>query len=337
MSTNSNREEEHVSHTHLTIDDRRVVATLVLAGHGQAEIARQVGKDQSSISREIRRNRYSDQRYLAGYAENQAQKRRKVANQCGRKLGVDQELTGYVIRKLHRYWSPEQIAGRIKRLHKSYSIRHTAIYAWIYQQRPDLVQYLRFHHNRYRRQYGTRQREAARKAEEKKRSIDTRPLEIESRATLGHWEGDTVVGSEQTTRILTHVERKSGYLLAQKLNRVSAELTRETTTRALGSLPSQLIQSITYDNGVEFSEYELLERELNAPVYFAHPYHSWERGTNENTNGLLRQFFPKRTAFGTITTEQLDQVVEIINHRPRKRLNYQTPSEILSHAIRTLI
>lgn len=326
-----------MSHRHLTIDDRREVATLLTAGHSHQEIAQQLEKHQSSISREIQRNRRSDRTYRPGYAQKKTKQRRLGAHQRFRKLGVDQSVTDYIVEKIELYWSPEQIVGRMKREKKPVTISHTAIYRYVYEKRPDLVKYLRFHHNRYRRQYGTRQREALRKLAEQKRSIDTREAEIESRATLGHWEGDTVVGLEKTIRILTHVERKSGYLIAQKLNHGSAELTRITTQAAFADLPSEIILSITYDNGSEFHQYELLESSMNVLVYFAHPYRSWERGTNENTNGLLRQFFPKRTTFANITTEQLNWAVENINHRPRKRLDYQTPFEILSHAIRTLI
>lgn len=326
-----------MSHRHLTIDDRREISTLLEAGHNHHEIALQLGKHQSSVSREISRNQRNDRLYRAGYAQKQTKKRRLVAHQRFRQLGIDRSVTEYVVEKLQLYWSPEQIAGRMEREKKPFTISHTAIYRYVYEMRPDMVRYLRFHHNRYRRKYGTKQREVARKAAETKRSIDTRPLEVETRLVVGHWEGDTVVGTEKTIRFLTHVERKSGYLLAHKLDRVTAELTRTTTQAAFRALPSDIVLSITYDNGTEFQQYETLEKELKIPIYSAHPYHSWERGTNENTNGLLRQFFPKRTAFGTISTEQLDWVVALINQRPRKRLDYQTPTEILSHAIRTLI
>jgi len=158
-----------------------------------------------------------------------------------------------------------------------------------------------------------------------KRRIDERPIIVESRERLGDFEGDTIQGSEKVHRILTHVERKSGLLLADKV-RQSAKDVRETAVRRLKDFPH--LQTITYDNGLEFSEHEIIERETKATIYFAYPYHSWERGANENANGLLRQFFPKKSAFAAITQKQIDQAVALINTRPRKRHGYQTPREI---------
>ena len=166
--------------------------------------------------------------------------------------------------------------------------------------------------------------------EDGKRRVDERPQVIEKRKRLGDWEGDTIVGKEKTERILTHVDRKSGVLLADKVSRMNAPVVRAISVQRLRTLPDDKRHTVTYDNGIEFSEHEFIERDGKVKVYFAYPYHSWERGTNENTNGLLRQFFPKGTAFRTISQENIDHVVSLINNRPRKRHNYQTPLEVFN-------
>ena len=157
-----------------------------------------------------------------------------------------------------------------------------------------------------------------------------RPDIINERERIGDWEGDTIIGKERTKRILTHVERKTGYLIADFLPTVSAEIVAEKIAQRFKKLPRQKRHSITYDNGTEFSSHEIIERKTNATVYFANPYHSWERGTNENTNGLLRQFFPKGSSFATITEEDVERAVKLLNRRPRKRLEFSTPYEIFS-------
>ena len=166
--------------------------------------------------------------------------------------------------------------------------------------------------------------------EDTKRRVDARPQIIERRKRIGDWEGDTVVGQEKTERILTHVERKSGILLADKISDMKAEVVRKTTVQRFQSVPASKRHTVTYDNGIEFAEYEFIERDANMTIYFAYPYHSWERGTNENTNGLLRQFFPKGSAFRNVTQKHIDQAVSLINNRPRKRHGYRTPLEVFN-------
>lgn len=236
----------------------------------------------------------------------------------------------YIIRKLKLYWSPEQIAGRLRARHKKTIICQETIYQWIYKDRPDLKQYLRSQKGKYRRRHGSNNRKRMRETEDQKRRIDTRPQIVERRKRIGDWEGDTVVGKEKTERILTHVERKSGMLLADKISDMKATIIREVTVQRFKTLPVCKCHTVTYDNGIEFAEYEFIERDANVKVYHAYPYHSWERGTNENANGLLRQFFPKGTAFRNITQENVDQVVSLINNRPRKRHNYRTPLEVFN-------
>ena len=173
---------------------------------------------------------------------------------------------------------------------------------------------------------GTRIREKQRE-KLKKRRIDTRPQIVEEKGRIGDWEGDTILGKDRQY-ILTHVERKSGLILADKLDVVTAEETRKKTIMRFKRIPREKKKTITYDNGSTFSQHELTERNTGFTIYFAYPYHSWERGCNENANGLLRQFFPKKMAFATITQKEIQKAVRLLNHRPRKRLNYKTPYEV---------
>ena len=165
----------------------------------------------------------------------------------------------------------------------------------------------------------------------KKRRIDTRPALVEKRERVGDWEGDTIVGAEKTQRLLTPVERKSGYLFADKLDIVTAEIVREKTARRFRSVPKEKRETITSDNGSEFSDHAKLEEDTGITVSFAYPYHSWERGTSENTNELIRQFFPKGSSFSMITEQRVEQVARLINNRPRKRLSYLTPREVFKN------
>lgn len=197
---------------------------------------------------------------------------------------------------------------------------------------PDLRAHLRFQKGRWRRRRGTGTRVAARRSLGAGRSIDVRPVSVAERAVVGDWEGDTVRGVRggSSAAIATMVERVSGYLKAAKLARATAAETRSALGRRLRRHPHAKRRTTTVDNGTEFSEPDLLECALGMPVYFAHPYHSWEHGTNENTNGLLRQFFPKRTSLAHVTQRQVDRAVAILNNRPRKRLGYRSPSEVFN-------
>ena len=252
-----------------------------------------------------------------------------MANQRFRKIESYPWLEEEIEEKLKLYWSPEQIAGRLRRELGRTIICHETIYQYLYHQRRDLKKYLRCQKGKYRRRYGTKIRERRRRKEEIRR-IDQRPKVVEKRGRIGDWEGDTVVGKGGSKKgaILTYVDRKSGQLLADKLERATAEEVREKTINRFRKVPKEKRLTFTYDNGTENADYELIERELRITAYFAHPYHSWERGTNENTNGLLRQFFPKKESLEDISQNKVTRAVKLINNRPRKRLNYLTPQEV---------
>ena len=310
-----------MSYKHFTRDDRVRLAVLIRTGTERKEIGRILNKDPISIWREIKKGNKNG-KYVPSLARRKAKERKTHRR---KKIETNEWLKRYITLHLKKwYWLPEQIAGRLRR--KGIIICHETIYSYIIRHK-HLKKYLRCQKGKYRRRHGTVLREKAREYG-KKRWIGERPEIINERQRIGDWEGDTMIGGERTKRILTHVERFSCYLLANILHVVSAEIVVQKTIESFNKIPKRKKQSITYDNGTEFSAHEMIEKKTKATVYFANPYHSWERGTNENTNGLLRQFFPKKSSFATVTQEQVNKVVKLLNHRPRKKLNYLTPYEV---------
>lgn len=320
-----------MSYNHFKPEQRNELSALLRAGLNQKKIASLLGKTASAVCQELKRNPADTKMgYDAGLAKLNAKQKRIEANSRFRKIENNKWLKKYIIKKIKKYWSPEQISGRLRKKwpnDKSRRIGKDSIYKFIYTEKKYLVKYLRCQKGKYRRRYGTRIREKQREALKKKR-IDQRPEIVEKRGRIGDWEGDTIVGKERTKQILTHVERKSGLLLADKLEFSTAEETKIKTVGRFKTIPKKKKCTLTYDNGTTFAEYEMTERKTGIEIYFAWPYHSWERGTNENCNGLLRQFFPKKSAFAMITQEAIDEACGLINNRPRKRLDYLTPNEV---------
>jgi IS30 family transposase len=320
-----------MSYHHFSSEQRNELAVLLRAGFKQNKIAELLSKSPSAVSQELSRNvALTKTGYDAGIAKKKTKSRRVEANQRLKKIDHNPWLKNYIVKKIKRYWSPEQISGRLKikyKNEKEKQIGKDSIYKFLYAERKDLVKYLRCQKGKYRRRYGTRIRQKQRETLKKKR-IDQRPEIVEKRERIGDWEGDTIIGKERTKQILTHVERKSGLLVADKLEFSTAEETKKKTVARFETVSKKKKHTLTYDNGTTFSEHELTERETGLTIYFAYPYHSWERGTNENTNGLLRQFFPKKSFFAMITQGQIDWACKLINNRPRKRLNYLTPNEV---------
>ena len=319
-----------MSYNHITSFQRNEISILLRAGLKQNKIAELLGKTPSAISQELKRNPADNKTgYDARIAKEKTKRRRIRANERFKKAGNNEWIRRYIVRNTKKYWSPEQISGRIKRKWPDNFERHIgkdSIYEYLYSERKDLVKYLRCQKGKYRRRYGTKIREKQRE-EHKKKRIDKRPKIVEKRGRIGDWEGDTIVGKDKS-HILTHVDRKSGYGMADKLIRGLAELTRIKTQERFSKLPKNKRHTITYDNGSTFTEHELTEKKVGINIYFAWPYHSWERGCNENFNGLLRQFFPKKSSFAIVTQEQIEKAVKLINNRPRKRLGYLTPNEV---------
>ena len=318
-----------MSYKQITPKNRNEISVLLRAGLKQKDIAEMLGKNPSSISRELKRNK-TKRCYHAGIAKQKTMKRRVTANHRFRKIENNLWLQDYIKQKLKMYWSPEQIAGRLKTDYGKTIVTHPVIYGYVHLKIPKFKKYLRCKKGKYRRRYGTRIREKLRDSQ-KKRSIETRPEIVEQRTTIGHWEGDTVVGKKgEKDAILTYTERKSGYLKANKLSNRTADEIRKASKESFDNIPHYKRKTLTLDNGVEFTDHEFIERDSKITIYFAHPYSSWERGTNENTNGLLRQFFPKKQSFKNITQRDILRAVRLINNRPRKRLNYLTPNEVFT-------
>lgn len=307
----------------ITSEERYTLAALRREGFNQAKIARRMGRHRSTISRELRRNAARhDGRYRAHGAIERTSARRSLSRRNRRFSEVQWAL---VEEKLKEGWSPEQIAGRLGREGRL-SISHETIYLHIWRDRVeggDLYRSLR-HCSKQRRKrysaYDSRGRLAG------KRHISERPPSVEGRRFFGHWEVDTVVGSRDKDCVATLVERKTGYALVGKLaDRGMRGMSRRLTKMIL-RLPA-CFKTITSDNGTEFHDYASVEQATGVKFYFATPYHSWERGTNENFNGLLRQYLPKRTSQAHITQRDCEAIADKLNRRPRKRLGYRTPAE----------
>jgi len=315
-----------VSYTHLTRDQRVELGALWRASHSKTEIARALGKHRSTIGREMARNGHANKSgYNARVAQYRARVRREKANHRPRII-PGSFLERYIEQAFKREYSPEQVAGRLLFVLGESRVCHETIYRWVYIARPDLKKYLRCSKGKYRHRHGTnarwRKRELA-----KKRWIDERPEVVDERGRVGDWEGDTVHGEKKSGYIATLVERRSGYLVARKLQNPNGEEMLGAVT-SLRAIPAEKRLTLTLDNGFEMNQYEEMERRTGLVVYFARPYHSWERGTNENTNGLLRYYFPKKTSFANLTQAQIDRAVHRLNTRPRKRLGYQSPHAV---------
>ena len=319
-----------MSYEHLTRTERDVIHRMKLERRKNAEIAAVLGRHVSTIGRELRRNAESDGRYSPGSAQafTNARKRGRIH----RPRTGDAALMGHVEGKIRDRWSPEQIAGRLRvRAPKhlaGVTISHATIYRWIWacrERSERLRPYLRVAKKKRRKPYG----KPSRRGQIPNRvSIDERPEVVAARQRLGDWEGDTVVGKGRSGYVATCVDRASRYLVARKQRGCSAKETTASLHDAMRRLPRQRRRTLTVDNGREFSFHERIARLLGLDVYFAHPYSSWERGTNENTNGLLRQYLPKTQSFTQLTAWQLESTVRQLNNRPRKCLNYRTPAEV---------
>ena len=302
-------------------------------------IARVLGRSPSSVSREIKRNiPRMQRRYTPRLANARALEHRTHRGRTKRLK--NETIRSYVRTKLKEGYSPEQIAGRLSGDHPGACISHEAIYQFVYAQfhrhgygrliGEDLRPYLK---RRHKRRIPKGARRCKRTAPPKGISIDTRPREIERRNTIGHWEGDLVVSGKSRFALQTLVERKSGLVFISKVSNGTKEVSKAAVYERFSVLPSSLRQSLTLDRGSENAWAFEPNPELGLTCYFAHPYCSWERGTNENTNGLIRWYFPKGTDFATISEEAITEVERSLNTRPRKRLGWKTPLEVFSQSV----
>lgn len=325
---------------HFSIEEREEIQLGLWHKESIRSIARRLNRSHSSIVREIKRSLPPERnRYTPRVAHERALKKRKCRGRTER-LKNDR-IRSYVVSKLKLRWSPEQISGRMAiDLHEH--ISHEAIYQYIYAQlyqggwgelkpgHEDLRPYLR-------RKRKRRLKKGARRCQRIFKpfgtSISERPLIVERRGRVGDWEGDTIESRDHKPGINTLVERKTGLVFITKLDdRTSASTTRSVIKR-FALLPSNKRRTLTLDRGSENSDWQTLEQRIGVRCFFANPYHSWERGTNENTNGLIRDYFPKKTDFTTIPDEMIAQVEYLLNTRPRKRLGWRTPLEVMSGAL----
>ena len=316
---------------HLTIDERESILKMRSEEKDMTDIAKQLGRNKGTISRELSRNISSTGEYKPHLAQRYYRKRRTESKEPYL-LEENGRLRRYVIKKLKKYLSPEQISGRIEIDYPDDTLMRVSpltIYSWIQRNKEDggkFYTYLRQGHRKRRKKHGSSR---AQGQIPDRRPISERPKVVESRKDIGHWEGDTVVGKSHGSFVATHVERKSRYLLVGKADDKTADSVNAITKQLFRKIPKSKRKTMTFDNGKEFAGFKELENAVGFCCYFADPYSSYQRGTNENTNGLLRQFFPKGTDFNQISEEEIDKVAALINNRPRKCLNYRTPHEVL--------
>lgn len=310
---------------HFTIQEREKLLLLIAAGKKNSEIAKALNRSTSTISREIRRNtRERRNEYSAVAAQQRYYTKRK--NSVRKYILANSDAAKTVSLLLEKAWSPEQISNRLKYEKSKISVSQRTIYRAIEKGLidPTLRKKLRYK--------GKIHNGGHKKSKCGHLNIDftihDRPKSVEGRKTQGHWESDTVRGAKWSGCIGTHVERKSRYLVLCKIpNRTASEFTSATITAFLG-IPKNKIKSFTVDHGKEFANHRELSEKINCKVYFADPHAPYQRGTNENFNGLLRQFFPKRTSFKDVTQEDVDAIAELLNQRPRKCLGWKTPEEV---------
>lgn len=320
-----------MSYTHLTQDERYVINHLRMAGKTMTEIGLKIGRSKGTVSRELDRNGADASGGYADYLAHAKAEARRAAPLLPYKLCAGALLDAVQI-GLRRHHSPEEIAGRLGLDHPndpSMHITAEAIYLWVYRQAdPIWCQLLRKKHKRR----SPRKRVGASKQGQiiGRVGIEQRPAEVASRSRVGDWESDTLCGEPGTGGVATHVERVSRYLVAAKVeDKTAAHFARESL-RAFRSagVPNSSCLTMTADNGKEFAEFPRIEKGLGLKVYFADPHSPWQRGTNENTNGLIREYFPKGMDFRKVTPAQVDNMTRSVNNRPRKCLGYQTPREV---------
>ncbi len=309
-----------MNYTQLAREQRYQIYALKKAGHNQSYIAIMVGCHKSTISRELQRN--SGQK---GYRPHQADEL-AFDRQCEAYRSRIAWQTWQLVEQLLRQdWSPEQIAGRLK-LEKQPTVSHECIYLYVYAEKRrggTLHQHLRSQKKQRKRYSGYIRRGQI----PNRTSIDKRPEIVARKGRFGDWEADTIVGARHKRGILSAVERKSKLTRLRNLATKAAAEMKDNSIKLLAPLADK-VHTITVDNGKEFCEHQEIAQALQARIYFAHPYSSWERGLNENTNGLVRQYFPKKYDFGRITDKDLQQVEDLLNNRPRKTLGYRTPNEV---------
>jgi len=319
---------------HLTVRQRERLAKMFYEGQSLVEMAKALGRDKSTIWRELRRNGSPKLGlYRLCWAQARSEERRRKASR--RPRINDGRIRSCIHEKLAVGWSPEIITGRLALEHPGLRISHEAIYQYLYDRmnkdRKELIQFLRRAHGR-RLCKGIGQKK--RKMNIPNRiPIEVRPKAVDSRRSYGHWEGDTMESQKSLPILNSLTERKSRFLLLTKLERKAAAETKGAIVGRLAGLPPTLRKTITLDNGTENTLHAEITQQIGARCYFDRPYASWQRGTNEQTNGMVRWYLPKGAGFCNISEEEIAPVESQINNRPRKCLNYKTPLEVFTRAV----
>ncbi|HRZ27859.1 MAG TPA: IS30 family transposase [Spirochaetota bacterium] len=311
---------------HLQNHERDEIAYMLGQGFRQVEIAARLGRHPSSLSREIKRNGSSirETRYRANRAQLKADERKRLSH---KKMRLKNDtIRNYVIEKLSFDHTPEQIAGRIRIEKPGYTTNYESIYLFIYNERPDLTEYLvRGKRKRHKRSIkpGKRIVKIANRT-----MINERPKKINERLEYGHWEADTIVSRQSKSALVVVRERKLQLMFIRKIPRKNAKNMRDAVISILEKFPKRFCRSITFDNGLENADHELISRKLKVKTYFCNPYHSWEKGGVENGIGLVRRYYPKKTDFSLISSQEIYQIEKRLNNRPRKTLGFLTPLEV---------
>ena len=322
-----------MSYTHYTLEERKYLQELLAKGYSFRKIAEYLGRSPSSVSREVRRNRSKKPKngksnnqycYHSWRAQTLSILRKKSGKHYRIKPHTDE--WNYIVWGLTRFWTPEEITYRWREENPSRKIFGVStIYREIRRGRfPNISRRTHLRRKGKKIQRGSMEYCTIKPD----RIIPEWPDVIKERLRIGDWEGDTVIGKPGRGVIVTQVDRKSKYLLARICDTKKSEDIKDAI---ITMFRGKRVESISFDNGSEFAKFREIEKELNAPIYFAEPHKPWQRGTNENTNGILRFFFPKGCDFLKVTQQELDYVVDLINHRPRKCLGWKSPAEIFSH------
>ena len=323
----------------LTLSEREEISRGIVAGCSLRSIAEQLGRSPSTVSREIHRNggrRY----YRANRADQAAWDRAHRPKRC--KLGANRALARIVARKLQQLWSPEQIAGWLKRTYpddEHYQVSHETIYRSLFIQargalKKELLGYLRRQRTLRRSRHTTLKDKGLGKITDTV-SIRERPASVEDRALPGHWEGDLIMGPHNS-QIATLVERHTRYVMLAKVNGRDSETVINALIKQAHQLPKELYKSLTWDRGSEMADHRRFTLATDIQVYFCDPQSPWQRGSNENTNGLLRQYFPKGTDLSVHTQRKLNAVARQLNERPRKTLDFETPAERFNSCVASI-
>ena len=310
-----------MKYNHLSQNERYQIFSLMKEGLNCTQIANNLGRSKSTISREIRRNKGG-----RGYRPKQADRlpqERSIGSRNARR--IEPHVLKAAFERISEQLSPEQVAAELP-------ISHEALYQHIYVNKADgglLWKNLRSQKKKRKRYAGGTDRRGQIPG---RRPIHERPADVETRRTVGHWEGDTVIGAGHKQAIVTLVERRSGYARLMKVSHKTSKQVADAVIKKLRSINAG-VKTITFDNGKEFAEHARIDEALGSKTYFADPFSSWQRGSNENFNGLLRQYIPKKRPLSTVTDEELKMIEERLNNRPRKRLRFKTPNQVFHESL----